>query len=369
MLRIFLLLPVIRQPHNFRPAMLKIDTHSHIIPEKMPRFARKFGYGDFIYLDHHRSGHAKMMKGDVFFREIQANCWDPQLRIDEYTRQRTQVQVISTIPVLFSYWAQPQHTREVARFLNDHIAGIMQDHPQHYVSLGTLPMQDTQLAIEELQRCKEELGLPGVQIGSNINGLNLSEGQFFPLWEACEALDMCVMVHPWEMMGMDHMRRYWLPWLVGMPAETSRAICSLIFGGVMARYPKVRFMFAHAGGSFLPTIGRVAHGFNCRPDLVAVDNDVPPHDYLGHFWVDSITHDPTILRYVRDMVGAEKVCIGSDYPFPLGDLEIGAFIDEMNLPDATLEALYHGAALSWLGLPAETFGVTQAAAVGTKVKE
>jgi len=349
--------------------MLKIDTHTHIIPEKLPRFARKFGYGDFIHLDHHRPGHAKMMKGDVFFREIEANCWDPAVRIAEYARYHTQVQVISTIPVLFSYWAQPQHTREVARFLNDHIAGVMHDHPQHYVSLGTLPMQDTHLAIEELQRCQEELGLPGVQIGSNINGLNLSEPQFFPLWEACEALDMCVMVHPWEMMGMEQMRRYWLPWLVGMPAETSRAICSLIFGGVMARYPKLRFMFAHAGGSFLPTIGRVAHGFNCRPDLVAVDNDVPPHDYLGHFWVDSITHDATMLRYVIDKVGAEKVCIGSDYPFPLGDLEIGAFINEMALPEDTLTALYHGGALSWLGLSAETFGVGQPSPAESKAKD
>ena len=335
--------------------MLKIDTHSHIIPKHLPRFAKKFGYGDFIYLDHNRPGFANMMKGDIFFREIEANCWDPEIRIAEYETNNTQVQVVSTIPVMFSYWAKPQDTLELSRFLNDDIAQVAHDHPKQYISLATIPMQAPELAVKELQRCKEELNLPGVQIGSNINNLNLSETFFDPIWKACEELELAVMIHPWDMMGKRHMEKYWLPWLVGMPAETSRAACSLIFGGVFERFPKLRVMLSHASGAFLATIGRVQHGFDCRPDLVAIDNPVPPRDYLGHFWVDSITHDPNLLRFVLNSVGSNRVTIGSDYPFPLGDLEIGAFIDEMQLPPHDKANLYHASALEWLGLEKEAF--------------
>lgn len=327
--------------------MHKIDMHTHILPERLPDFAEKFGYGDFIHLDHHRAGFARMMKGQTFFREIASNCWDPQVRIGEYLHHRTPVQVVCTIPVMFSYWAKPADCLDLSRFLNDHLAGIVEDFPEHYIALGTIPMQDTDLAIKELERL-HDLGFPGVQIGSNVNQLNLNEPQFFPIFKACQDLNMAVFIHPWEMMGQDKMTKYWLPWLVGMPAETSRAVCSLLFGGVMERLPQLRFCFAHAGGSFLTTIGRVQHGFDCRPDLVAVDNDVPPRHYLGKFWVDSATHDPQLLRYILDVAGEDKVCLGTDYPFPLGDLEIGKFIEEMKLPDPTLEKIFYKNTLDWL---------------------
>ena len=215
-------------------------------------------------------------------------------------------------------------------------------------------MQDTDLAIKELQRCKD-IGLVGIQIGSNINDLNLNEPQFFPIFEACQELGMAVMVHPWNMMGKPQMEKYWLPWLVGMPAETSRAICSMIFGGVFEKLPNLRVCFSHAGGSFLGTIGRIEHGYNCRPDLVAIDNDVNPREYIGNFWIDCITHDPLSLEYILKMLHPKKVCLGTDYPFPLGDLEIGKFIEEMNLPQATVEDIMCNSTLEWLDLKKENF--------------
>jgi aminocarboxymuconate-semialdehyde decarboxylase len=334
--------------------MLKIDTHTHIIPKKLPNWTDKFGYGDFIYLQHHKKGYAKMMRGNQFFREIKENAWNPRLRIEEYARHHTQVQVVCTIPVMFSYWAKPLDGLDIARFLNDHIAELVHQYPKHYVGLATLPMQDTELAIQELERCKK-LGLSGIQIGSNINDLNLNEDRFFPVFQACEQLNMAILVHPWNMMGQKHMQRYWLPWLVGMPAETSRAICSLIFGGIFERLPHLRVNFAHAGGSFLATIGRIEHGFRCRPDLVAIDNPVNPRNYLGRFWVDSITHDPLMLQYVLQLQGSKRVALGSDYPFPLGDLEIGRFIEEMDLADEVKEDIFCHAPLEWLGLEKELF--------------
>ncbi len=329
--------------------MLKIDSHTHIIPKDMPNWSEKFGYGDFIYLQHHKEGFAKMMRGNQFFREIKENCWHPEVRIEEYQQFNTQVQVVCTIPVMFSYWAKPLDCLDLSRFLNDHLAALAEDYPKQYIGLGTLPMHDTELAVKELERC-QKIGLKGIQIGSNINDENLNEERFFPVFEACERLNMALLIHPWNMMGEKSMQRYWLPWLVGMPAETTRAICSMIFGGIFERLPKLRVNFAHAGGSFLTTIGRIQHGFDCRPDLVAIDNNIPPKSYLGKFWVDSVTHDPLMLDYVLKSIGSKRITLGSDYPFPLGDLEIGKYIDDMDLKQEIKEDIYCNAALEWLGM-------------------
>jgi aminocarboxymuconate-semialdehyde decarboxylase len=334
--------------------MLKIDMHSHIIPKNLPNWTEKFGYGKFIYLNHNEDRSADMMQGGQFFRRIKENCWDEDLRLGEYEQFQTQTQVVCTIPVLFSYWAEPKHGLELSEYLNDHIAELVSKYPKNYIGLATIPMQDTELAIKELERAKA-IGHVGIQIGSNINDENLSEERFFPIFEACERLGMAVMIHPWQMMGFDSMKKYWLPWLVGMPAETSRAACSMIFGGVLERLPKLRVCFSHAGGSFLPTLGRIEHGFNCRPDLVAIDNEINPRDYVGKFWVDCITHDIDALKYILKMQGSKRVCLGSDYPFPLGDLEIGKFIEESDLSTQDKENIFSNSTLEWLNLDKSLF--------------
>ena len=326
-----------------------IDSHTHIIPKTLPNWATKFGYGDFIQLQHQANGTADMIKGNTFFRNIKSNCWAQQERINEYAAFGISKQVVCTIPVLFSYWASPNDGASIAQYLNDDIAATVAQHPNHYIGLGTLPMQHAAASIIELERLKK-LGFKGIQIGSNINDCNLNEPQYYPIFEACAALDMCIMVHPWNMMGEAQMQKYWLPWLVGMPAETSRAICSLLFGGVFEKLPNLRWLFSHAGGEFLFTLGRIEHGFNCRPDLVAMDNPINPRNYLGKFWIDSITHDAKALQYCIDMVGINKVCFGTDYPFPLGDLEMGKFIQQMHLGEAAEQKIFYQNTMDWLGL-------------------
>lgn len=293
-----------------------------------------------------------MMKDDKFFREIEDNCWSAEKRMQECDDQIVDVQVISTVPVMFHYWAKPEHCLETSVFLNDHIADVVKRYPKRFVGLGTLPMQDTALAVKELIRCKE-IGLKGIQIGTNINGLNLSEAQFFPIFEKCQELDLCLFIHPWDMMGESQIQRYWLPWLVGMPAETSRAICSLIFGGIFERLPQLRVAFAHGGGSFPSTIGRIQHGFDVRPDLCAIDNHVPPRNYLRKFWIDSLVHDEKMLDFVVDMFGPEKIAMGTDYPFPLGELQPGKLIRDSKYNDADKEMMLSGSALEWLGMKRE----------------
>jgi aminocarboxymuconate-semialdehyde decarboxylase len=328
--------------------MKKIDIHTHIIPEKIPNWFEKFGYGDFIHLDHHKPCCAKMMKGDKFFREIESNCWEPEDRIIDMSSTDVDVQVLSTIPVLFNYWAKPSEGIETSRFLNDHICSCVTNHPDKFIGLGTVPLQDIDLAIKEMERCIKELKMPGIEIGSNINQLNLSDKKFDPFWEAAQDLNCSIFIHPWEMMGENEMMKYWLPWLVGMPAETARAICSLIFGGVMGKYPNLKFAFAHGGGSFPATVGRVEHGWKVRPDLCAVDNPINPRDYLGKFWVDSLVHDEVSFDVLLKTVGADKICVGSDYPFPLGEQRPGELVESMDMSVQTKQKIMFENAMDWL---------------------
>jgi len=234
----------------------------------------------------------------------------------------------------------------------------VRQHPRRFVGLGTLPMQGPDLAVRELERCVRDLGLRGVQIGSHVNGTNLDHPSLFPVLEAAERLGAAVFVHPWDMLARERMEKYWLRWLVGMPAETALAICSVIFGGVLERLPRLRIAFAHGGGAFPGTIGRIEHGFNCRPDLCAVDNPRNPREYLGKFYLDSLVHDADALRQLLRLVGAERVALGTDYPFPLGEAEPGRLIESLGeLSDAVRRRLLASTALEFLGLDEGFFRV------------
>ena len=330
---------------------MKIDIHTHILPENWPNLKEKYGYGGWIQLDHHKTGCANMLKDGQFFREVKSNCWNPEVRISECQNHNVNVQILSTVPVMFSYWAKDNDALDLSKLLNDHIANIINEYPKRFGGLGTVPLQNSDLAISELERCMNDLGLFGVQIGSNVNGINLNDEKLFPFFEVASELEASIFIHPWDMLGTEEINKYWLPWLVGMPAETSRAICSLIFGGVFERLPNLKIAFAHGGGSFSATIGRIQHGFNVRPDLCAVDNKIDPESYLGKFWVDSLVHDPQAMNLLIDKLGKNKIMLGTDYPFPLGDLEPGKIIESSDYSKETKEMILSKNSLDWLGLP------------------
>ena len=306
-----------------------------------------------------------MMIGDRVFREITDNVWDPQRRIEDMDCEKVSMQVLSTVPVMFSYWAKPHDALDLSRRLNDHIADVVRDHPKRFTGLATIPLQDPDLAASELQRCVRDLGLRGAQIGTHVDAnrhfgridtLNLDNVSLQPVWSAAEELNAAIFVHPWDMLGKERMPKYWLPWLVGMPAETSLAICSMIFGGVFERFPNLRVAFSHGGGAFPGTIGRIEHGFHVRPDLVAIDNKTNPRKYLANnggparFYVDSLVHDADALRMLIKLFGAQRVALGSDYPFPLGETKPGRLVESMKLSAKDRAQLLSGTAREFLGL-------------------
>src|SRR5438067_1345309 len=345
---------------------MKIDIHTHILPRNWPDLDAKYGYSGFARLDHYKPCCAWMMIGDRVFREITDNVWDPKKRIEEMDRDKISMQVLSTVPVMFSYWAKPHDALDLSRRLNDHIADVVREHPKRFAGLATIPLQDPDLAAQELERCVRKLGLRGAQIGTHVDAnphsgridtLNLDNVSLQPIWSAAEQLSAAIFVHPWDMLGKERMPKYWLPWLVGMPAETSLAICSMVFGGVFERFPKLRVAYAHGGGAFPFTIGRIEHAFHVRPDLCATDSKLNPRKYLAsgdppaRFYVDSLVHDPDALRLLLKLFGTQRVALGSDYPFPLGEARPGNLIESMQELSAQEKAqLLSRTAHEFLGL-------------------
>jgi aminocarboxymuconate-semialdehyde decarboxylase len=330
-----------------------VDVHTHILPSELPRWSQRFGYGGFIRLDHHRPCCARMMRDDgTFFREVDDNCWSARRRLEQCDAAGVDVQVLSTVPVMFHYWTEPAHAAETSRFLNDHIAAVVAEHPTRFVGLGTVPLQSTDLAIRELERLHGELGLRGIQIGTHVQGRNLDDEALFPVFARAADLGLAVFVHPWDMLGGERLSRYWMPWLVGMPAELAVAMCSMIFGGVLERLPSLRVCFAHGGGAFPGVFGRIAHGFEARPDLCATRNPHPPSRYLSRIYVDSLVHDRRQLQVILDLFGADRIALGSDYPFPLGESHPGQLIRACGLTPEVEHRLLGGTAFEWLGLEA-----------------
>lgn len=360
--------------------MVTVDLHTHILPERWPDWSVRSGYPGWIALERfEREGCAcgRMVQtlaggGVRHFRDVGASLWDPAARLRDMDACNVDAQVLSTVPVMFSYWARAKDAYDLARLLNDHVAEVCRAAParkgvRRFMGLGTLPLQDPELASREAERCVRELGLAGVQIGTNVNGANLDDPRVFEVLRACERAGACVFVHPWDMLrgagrgaGEPPMppeldaryAAYWMAWLVGMPTETTIAMMAMLFGGVLDRLPALRVCFAHGGGSFPGTIGRIAHGFACRRDLFpAGARDV--RAYLAGAspaacWVDSLVHDAGALRLIVSMFGASRVALGSDYPFPLGEDRPGALAREVLAGD-DLAAVLGGSALAFLG--------------------
>lgn len=293
-----------------------IDIHTHIMPPGWEDLATRFGIAGWPSLKQHSTCSATIMLGDREFRHVTDQCFAPVQRIADMDKEKIGRQLLSPIPVLFCYWGSPEATDEFARIQNDYIAETVAQHPDRFLGAGTVAMQAPKLAIRELQRIAK-LGFQAVEIGTNVMGRYLDDPSVVEVLEAASELGLSVFVHPWDAIGEDRLKAYYLPHMVALPADTAAAIARLIFGGVLDKLPKLRIGFSHGGGSFLPLLSRIDHGYKVRKEA-KVSIDRPPSSYIRRLFFDSITHDPEIIEFMCRRVGSDRVMLGSDYPFDMG---------------------------------------------------
>ena len=330
---------------------MRIDLHTHLVPEDWEDWAARFGGAAWPRLVRKDACRATIMTGDKFFRDIDDRSWSPARRLEDMDRLGIDRQALSPPPVMFCYWADARANAAFARLQNENVAAVAARHPARFVGMATVPLQDTDLAVKELRHCRERLGLRAVEIGTCPGGRDFDDPVLFPFFEACADLDVAVFVHPANpLVGQDRLTKYYFPLIVGNPLETALAISKLIFGGVLERLPALRFCFAHGGGAFPFTLARLDHGWKVRPEGPAAIPK-PPREYARRLYFDSLTLSAANLRFIVEQFGAERVVIGSDYPFDMGSDDPVAALAEANLPAAAREQIEGIAATRFLGLP------------------
>lgn len=327
-----------------------VDIHSHFFPETWPDLAERFGTPEWPWMKHLGDGKAMVMMGDREFRPVYAACWDPDIRLQEMDRAGVDMQLICATPVLFAYDRPASQALECARIFNDAALTLCEKGRGRLKALAQVPLQDVNLACEEASRAMAS-GHLGVQIGNHVGDKNLDDNGLVTFLHHCADIGAAVLVHPWDMMARDRMPKYMLPWLVAMPAETQLSILSLILSGAFERLPKkLRICFAHGGGSFAYLLGRVDNAWRHR-DIVRKDCPNLPSSYVDRFYVDSAVFDDGALRLLAEVMGDDRVMFGTDYPFPLGEQEMGKLIrNSRYLSLLQKKKMLSGNARQWLAL-------------------
>lgn len=325
---------------------MRVDFHTHIYPLELPNFSEKYSNQKWPVLQQKCSCGADIMVSGKVFREVTDQVWDPEKRIEDMKKEGVDMQVISPVPVTFSYWAPVEQALELAQFQNDFIASTINEYPDYFIGLGMVPMQDADAAIEEMRRCKE-LGLAGIEIGTNVNGENLDAAYLLPFFKAAEELEMPLFIHPWETMAQDRTPRHNFLYTIGMPSETALAGASLIWSGVMEKCPNLKICFAHGGGSFPYILPRLDQGWEVWPHLRLTEH--PPSHYAKNFYFDSLVYDKDNLAFLIERFGHDKIIMGSDYPFLLREIDPGKVIDDSpDLPTEVKKAILGENALQFL---------------------
>jgi aminocarboxymuconate-semialdehyde decarboxylase len=329
--------------------MQVIDIHNHFFPRSWPDLAARYGTPDWPWIKHTEDGKAEIMVGDRFFRHIYSACWNPDVRLTEMDRDGIDLQIISATPVLFAYDRPAEHALDCAQIFNDAALELCARGKGRLKSICQVPLQNTDAACKELSRCMRA-GHLGVQIGNHVGDKNLDDPGIVTFLHHCADEGAAVLVHPWDMFGQERMPKYMMPWTVGMPAETQLGIVAMILGGAFDKLPPtLKICFAHGGGSFAFLLGRLENAWQHHPAARGVC-ELPPTRYLDRFHVDSAVFDERALQFLLATMGSERVMLGSDYPFPLGEHPIGGVIRSSHLTPEVKMRLLGGNAAAFLGL-------------------
>ena len=328
---------------------MKIDIHSHFFPRIDQREAAQLCPQRAPWL-HTEGRSGQIMIGEKAFRPVDDVLWDSSRRTDYLDEQGVDVQGMCATPVMFGYEQPIERALPWAQRMNDRAIEMTAPAPKRLKVLAQVPLQNLDAACREASRAKA-CGHVGVQIGNHVGALDLDHDDLVAFLTHCANEDIPVLVHPWDMMGRERMKKWMLPWLVAMPAETQLGILSLILSGAFEKLPSnLRLCFAHGGGSFAFLLGRVDNAWRHR-DIVREDCPQLPSSYVRRFHVDSAVFDPRALQLLVDVMGADRMMLGSDAPFPLGEQDIGACVlGHATLADADKQRICADNARAFFGI-------------------
>lgn len=322
-----------------------IDVHTHFVPHGWPELPG----AEPAWLRVESEREAMIMVGSREFRRIQSDCWDPAVRVADMDADGVAQQIVSPTPVFFGYAETTDDATKIARIFNDLALEICGGAPDRLIPFCQVPLQDTDAACAELDRCLAA-GHVGVEIGNHVGDRDLDDEGIVTFLQHCASVGAPVFVHPWDLPTSPRLRRWMAQWLTGMPAETHLSILSMVLGGVFDRVDRsLRICFAHGGGSFPTWIGRLENAWHRRPDVIAT-SDLPPSQYVDRFSVDSVVFNQASLRLLVDTMGATQIMAGSDYPYPFGERPAGGVVRSAQfLDDTQRTAILSGNALRFLG--------------------
>jgi aminocarboxymuconate-semialdehyde decarboxylase len=296
---------------------MAIDLHCHIFPPEYLRMARTRGAEIGAQIYRRADGREFIRAPGDFDYPLTEELWSVPALLEALARRRLAGAALSVAPPTLSYGAEPGLAADLCAASNDSIAEIVRARPDRFVGLATVPLQDVPRAIRELERAMARPEFRGVMIASHVGPKNLDHPDLLPFFEACQELDACVFIHPYEVLGSERLQSYYLWNLIGMVTETCVAIESLIFGGIYERLPRLKTYFAHGGGSFPWLRGRAEHGFRVlRNTRFAVSR--PPSAFLDRIYVDCMVYNPSALAWLVSELGSDHIVMGSDYPFDIG---------------------------------------------------
>jgi aminocarboxymuconate-semialdehyde decarboxylase len=326
-----------------------IDTHAHVLTDETMGLLRKEAPKIGPILTPIDKDNYVLEVAGTPYKPFPSGGWNVEKRLADMDAAGVDMQLLSNTPQTFLYGQDAALTATTCVIQNDQIAKLVKQHPDRFMGIATLPMQAPDKAADELRRAMRKLALKGAQIGSNIMGKNLDDPSFEPLWAAAAELDAFIMVHPNNVAGADRLKSYYLTNLIGNPLDTTIAAASLVFGGVLERYPKLKFLMVHGGG-FTPYQGaRWIHGWKVRPEpKVNLPNG--PAASLDKFFYDTILHSKTMLEHLIGAIGASRVLLGSDYPYDMAMLDCAAHVRSLDIPEADKATVLGGQAARLLGL-------------------
>ena len=334
---------------KWRCACGLIDTHTHWVPQHFPAYVgsrKSVAWPSIAPSDSACQAH--VMIEDKIYRSIPISSWNLGERLEHMKNTGVAQQVLSPMPELLSYWLAPDDGFNLISFINEQIATDVGADPEHFIALGAVPLQDVDLAIRELERVINVLGLPGVEIGSNINGRPIGHLDFLPFFEAAESLGAAIFVHALRPCGMDRLiGPPLLEQVLAFPGEIGLAAASLLTSGTFARHPNLRIAFSHGGGSLPALMTRLQHAWQSMPPITQTMNQ-SPRELVRKMYFDNLVYDNNAIENLMHCYGETQIMAGSDFPFAIMDRKPAGRLENLYIPEESRELLCHKNAARWL---------------------